>query len=502
VTVTTTQPPIFPPGQPTTPGAANPQGADRPPAEGAGDLFDYRLVRDVVGFVIRSTWRHRLLASVCAVSVLLAAASTLWLLPRRWQVQTRLLAQKNPVMWTLSNPGLPRPYDWDTPSRAARETVLRRDNLVALCRQTGFVDKYLASRAPAVVAWHWVRDLVGPPKTREMLLDDLVDTLHDRLWVEVASEGLVTITFEWSNRDIAYQMVQAALDNFLEVRHTQELAMVGETISIIELHASKLQRQIDEGVDTLRSKEALYRRTGTPLPRRVASPARPRPVDDDVARLKGLLIAKRRALSDLEEFRQRRAEELQAQLSKLQATYADQHPDVVSARQNLEALSGPSPQINALHDEVLALEKEIVRRGGQVGDQLRESVPLAITESELSFSLPSQEQEDPRLEYERGQLRLLLRQYTSLLERIQGARMELDTVKAAFKYRYTVITPPQLPKKPFRPNPLLVLVAGLIGGVSFGVFAAVLVDLRSGRILERWQIERGLGIPVLAEPKA
>jgi uncharacterized protein involved in exopolysaccharide biosynthesis len=223
--------------------------------------------------------------------------------------------------------------------------------------------------------------------------------------------------------------------------------------------------------------------------------------DDDLARLQALLVVKRRAMSDLEEFRQRRTDELQAQLDKLLGIYADQHPEVVSARQNLEALSGPSPQLNTIHDEVLELEKDIVRRGGHVGDQLRDPVAPAAAEGELAIAPQGREQDDPRLEYERGQLRLLLRQYTGMLERIEGARMELDTVKAAFKYRYTIITPPLMPKKPFRPNPVVLLAAGVLGGLCFGVFAAAVVDLRSGKILERWQIERRLGVPVLAEPR-
>jgi len=482
-----------------TPGHGHASGGPPPAREGEADLFDYRLLRDAAAFLVRATLRHRALASLCFLAVLAAAVTSLWVLPKRWQVQARLLAQRNPVMWTLSNPGLPRPFDWDAPARAARETVLRRDNLVALCRQTNFVEKYLAKRPPAVRAWHWVRDLVGEPKSKERLLDDLVDTLQTRLWVEVGNEATVTITFEWSDPEIAYQMVQAAVENFLEVRHAQEAAIVGETISILEVHASRLQRQIDDGVETLRDKEKLYRRTPSPLARRVIVP-RPRVADDDeVARLKALLTAKRRALADLEEFRQRRTDELNNQLVKLQAIYADQHPEVVSARQNIEALSGPSPQINTLHDEVLELEREVTRRGGHVGAEQREVILPQVTESDLAPP-SSSEAEDPRLEYERGQLRLLLRQYTGMLERIESARMELDTVKAAFKYRYSIITPPLMPKKPLKPNPILVLAAGLLGGLAFAVFAAVAVDLRSGKVLERWQIERVLGVPVLAEP--
>jgi uncharacterized protein involved in exopolysaccharide biosynthesis len=498
VTVTSTPEQPSRPTRPPVP--APPPDPSTGPRDTSADLFDYALLRDWARFLVRAVLRHRVVAAACLAVVLGAAISSLWLLPRRWQVQARLLAQRNPVMWTLSNPGMPRPFDWDAPARAARETVLRRDNLVALARQTDFVNRYLARRAPAVRAWHWVREVFTGPRSQDRLLEDLVDTLQNRLWVTVGAEGTVTITFEWSDPEIAYLMVEAAVENFLEVRHAQEVAIVGETISILEVHASRLQRQIDEGVEKLREKEKLYKKAS-------ARPTRPVPArrsrtanDDEVARLKALLAAKRRALSDLVEFRQRKLEELQAQLLKLEAVYADQHPDVVSTNQNIESLKAPSPQINELDAEVLDLEREVVRRGGQVGDVPRITPMAAMTEGELlgPFGSP-REDEDPRLEYERGQLRLLLRQYTGMLERIEGAQMEIDTVKAAFKYRYTIITPPLMPRKPLKPNPLVVLAAGVLGGVLFAVFAAVVIDLRSGRVVERWQLERSLGLPVLAE---
>jgi capsular polysaccharide biosynthesis protein len=49
------------------------------------------------------------------------------------------------------------------------------------------------------------------------------------------------------------------------------------------------------------------------------------------------------------------------------------------------------------------------------------------------------------------------------------------------------------PKKP------LVYGGAAIMGLLLGVFAAVILDIRTGRILERWQLSRQLGLPVLAE---
>jgi capsular polysaccharide biosynthesis protein len=56
-----------------------------------------------------------------------------------------------------------------------------------------------------------------------------------------------------------------------------------------------------------------------------------------------------------------------------------------------------------------------------------------------------------------------------------------------------------MPKGPLKPFGLILVVAGLLGGVVFAFFAAAVADLRSGRVIERWQIERELGVTILTK---
>ncbi len=86
-----------------------------------------------------------------------------------------------------------------------------------------------------------------------------------------------------------------------------------------------------------------------------------------------------------------------------------------------------------------------------------------------------------------------------LLDRIDSARIELDTARAAFKYRYAVLRPPILPSAPAKPKLPLLAIGALLAAAGLSVIAAVLADLRSGRLLETWQVERLLGLPVLGE---
>jgi uncharacterized protein involved in exopolysaccharide biosynthesis len=100
--------------------------------------------------------------------------------------------------------------------------------------------------------------------------------------------------------------------------------------------------------------------------------------------------------------------------------------------------------------------------------------------------------------YARARLRDAIEKYSTLRAQIETTQIDFDTAEAAFKYRYSVIDPPLFPKGPSKPNASLLVVAGLLGGLAVAIFAAVAADLRSGRFIERWQVERALSLPTLA----
>ena len=112
---------------------------------------------------------------------------------------------------------------------------------------------------------------------------------------------------------------------------------------------------------------------------------------------------------------------------------------------------------------------------------------------------PGEPVEDIRAEYARTRLRFAMEKYDNLMERIDNSRIELDTARAAFKYRYSVLRPATLPRIPVKPNVPMVLAAGMFMALALGTVAAALADLGSGRVLERWQVERNLGLEVLGQ---
>ena len=216
-----------------------------------------------------------------------------------------------------------------------------------------------------------------------------------------------------------------------------------------------------------------------------------------LAEVKVMLEAKRRAINELEEFRNRRLLDLQTQLAQQRAVYADAHPAIVTLLQSINALQEPSPQLLALRKEERDLQTEYERLSAR-----RVEGSAAVAKARTRDPSPTrtgEKREDLNSEYARTRLRFAMEKYDVLMERIESAQIELDTARAAFKYRYSIVRPPTFPRGPVKPKVRLVLAAGLYAALALGTLAAALADLWSGKVLEVWQMERGLGLPVLGQ---
>jgi hypothetical protein len=323
----------------------------------------------------------------------------------------------------------------------------------------------------------------------------------------------VAIAIDWPDARMAYQLVDTAQRNFLEARHIAEVSSISEAISILEGRASSLREEIEADVTEVEeARKDLERRRPKPVIKVTPPPVSPsvssakRRQDEDLAQLRMMLESKNRAIADLEELRRRQLGELQAKLTEAKATYSDAHPVVIEIQQRIDSLESQedSVQLSTLREEKKALEKEAIRRGALRPDEVTESPGgrlshrLQVEPSQLARATTAELEEAP-IEQAKGNLRYALAKYHSVLDRIDAAQMEMDSARAAFKYRYSILMPAEVPRNPVKPNVPFLLLASAIGGIVLAILLAGVLDLRSGLVLERWQIERQLDLPVLGE---
>jgi uncharacterized protein involved in exopolysaccharide biosynthesis len=494
------------------------------------DRRDRQRARNYASFVLGSLRRHRPLVAAVFVSILGATIGSFFAFPKTYHVEAKALAQPTSALTVRGDgPGA------DSLTRAAADTVLRQENLVALIQQTDLLRYTMEHRAPVQRARDAVMRFLRTREDSEAdQLDALVRRLETKLVVWTSDGGstvggtTVTIAIDWPDGPMACRLVDAAQRAFLDARYAREITALSESIDILRRHTTSLKADIDDavgGIETMRTATTDSPKTdvSSPVPSArprilsVRRPVAPHPEgpDAELQQLKLELQAKTKAIDELEDLRRRRLSDLQARLAEARAIYTENHPTIVDLKQSIVAISVESAQVTGLRQEAASLKAECDSKvasasgvptplvawttplPGPVGSAA--STPPQLPNDVLRIALDLREDRDPAMVYARAQLRDAMDKYAALRNQIQAAQIDLETAQAAFKYRYTVVTPARLPRSPTVPNVPLVTLAAFIAAILCGLLLAVLVDVRRGRLLERWQIERLLDRPILGE---
>jgi len=471
--------------------------------EGANaDLFDYARLRDYLGFAVSSVRRHLKLVGVVFSMMLLFGYLAVLVLPKTYHSEIKIQAQRNQVISTVT--GLDRPLDtFDSPTRAASDTVLRTDNLVSLVRKTKLVGTWDANRAPVQKLKDSLIRMIRKPMTDQQKEDVLVGTLEKKINVAVLDET-VTIEVDWWDAATAYKLTVAAYENFLEARQFIEVSAISEAIGILENRLDEERDKVNASVDKVMQLRAKAAPKGVAAaPRAVVRRAAP-VADPEIQRLRDSLQAKQRAIAEMDDARRRAITALETKMTSLQEVYSEFHPEVVDLRDTIrQQRASEPPQLVAAKQEYRAMEEEYQRRGGpalEAQKGVTHLVNSALPVEALRLA-QTDEVEQPETEQAKNELRYAVGRYSSLAERIDSAKLGRDTQRAAFRYRYGVLRPAGIPLSPSKPNAALLIVAAALVGVLLGIGGALITDLRSRRIYQRWQVERLLGMTVLAEVK-
>jgi uncharacterized protein involved in exopolysaccharide biosynthesis len=458
-------------------------GSQAPQLDWPGDDDSAQTARGVTPFhwlqlALGAVRRRKALAAIVFLAGAVASAAYFATRTPVYRVEAKIFAQRPQAL-----PSVVRPLFDDAPGKSAWELVHRRDNLLSIIRQANLAPATATGgRGPSRESVRqWLsRSLAKRKRTAGVEkgpLEGLVLALDSTLVVS-SQEGTIDIRIDWPDPQQAYAIVQAATQNFLEARHLQEITAIEEVMSVLQGSAAALHKQLEAMVQDSEKR---------PVHRQMS--ARPRQASAELVRLQGVLQAKQRALQDVEDFRQRRLAELHSQLDQVRNTFSDAHPTVIALRQQIESFSHDSGQLESLRAQEAEARNQYVRRAEQ------EDVALSAASTSPAFEVPAEQpKEDQRIR----DLRLQVEQLDA---RVNAAQVERDAARAAFKFRYNVVWPPQVPTDPYAPNPIKILGAGLIASLALALATAAAPDVLSGRVFERWQVERALDLPVLAETR-
>jgi uncharacterized protein involved in exopolysaccharide biosynthesis len=504
-------------------------GTDQNPATAAEpEGVDLEQVREMVGFALRATRRRLKLASiafVCVAGLGLAIATTM---PRTYGAQVKLLAQRSSAIHALTSLS-PQMENVDNPTKNVAAMITRRDNLVALVKEADLVRRGEETRsAPLKLKDRVLAALFGPTSEEDKHLG-IVLSLEKRLEVTTDEPtSTVTIAVDWSDPRIAYDLVTLVQKNFLEARYDSDVAVINESIDVLEEHARNELAHVDNALAEYQkvlaqravtpgtAAQVRIRALATSTSRTGAGVLSAPPVDPELAKA---LEAKRIQIRTLEEVHRQAVESLRQQLAQTELTLTPMHPSVIALRQRVETLSQPSPELTQLKSEERALMSQIVPPTVSP----REASTATSTSPAASATPPSRIavandvdvdtqalgagvplpanalDRDGPLQLAQSRLASAIRAYSDAVGRTDAARVELDITRTAYKHRYIVVTPAERPKKPKKATTQIIGVGSVVGATLLALLLATLADLSSGAILESWQIRRRLKIDLLAE---
>jgi hypothetical protein len=308
----------------------------------------------------------------------------------------------------------------------------------------------------------------------------------------------VTIGIDWPDPSMAYRLVEIAQQNFLEARHAAEVSAIAESIAILEQNVAESRTSVQS---LLAAPQETRLPTAIESVRIVAAPPRPDAARARKDRLRILADANRRTIEDLEEFRRKRLGELQVKLAEQKTVYAPAHPMIAATEQSILALSQESSQVLQLRREEQELRAQ--SSDGDGAGSTPEAGAVRLRGEQMGrpgagAGERRQETESQRNATEQ-RMRIAIGKFEDLLDRLSEARIELEATRAAFKFRYSVVEPPTVPKRRTRPKVPVFLAGSLLGALLLAVSSAAVAELRRGRILRSWQVERLVGVPVVGE---
>lgn len=451
------------------------------------------------------------LVSGVALSVL---ASVYW--PRTFACTTVLMPASSGVL-----------DGRDTPNAlaGASDLILRHENLEALIRDVGLIEKFSSRRAPLLRLKDRLSVALSGPMPRTIQLASLVGMLESK--IDVSTEkGDLTIKVSWSDAQTSAELAAAARDSFIKARHTSEFSAFEEKMAIVNGHAEKLREEVGVLADQLKgirdkrldeanalrkeaAKNANAARSAAAklemvyvAPRPKATPIAP---DTQTPELKDRLQALNGKVAAAEAEREQRLLAAQGKLDDLKLKLTPSHPEVIAQEQRVAMLQQTPSELALMRAEAKDLEAELRQRQGlsAIGSNLGEGVTRGGRTSSAAGELLSpdvadlldRDNLDPALT---AQLSSTVVRYASLRDELLNTRIQLDTAQAAFNHRYQIIVPAEAPNKPEKPKVGVIIGAGLFLSLLLAFALPIAAELRQGVIVERWQVQ-DLQLPVLAE---
>lgn len=452
-----------------------------------GLLFQPGEVGDYLGFATGAFGRHWLLCTGIVGAFVVASLIALTAMPRKYHVEAHLLVHPSE-----NAPGTVRSYTGDGGglSQSAAEVAITQQARLTDVRELNLVQTYEQHRTWASRLMQRLRATLSGQPTEADREAALVGMLGTALTIEPHGQEVV-ISADWNDPQTAFALVERAQKRLLDARKDAEFTALTERVKVLDAQVKDADAQLGTTVaDISKALQAVKKGSKASTVRGMQADGKFGALPDPtLAQLRMELVAKRKQIAELEDVRQKRLADLNAKYAEQKITYAEGHPMLAELRAQISALSQPSHDTVSLRDQEQQLLSQFVAAGGKDNELVTDSGPVWPVELQ---------EENVDATYGKARLSMQLSGLQSLRAQLTDARLQLAAAEASFAARYQVLTAPEVPRTASS-RPLVIALAAMLGSLLVAAFAAMGTDLRRGKVLEAWQLQRSLELPVLSE---
>lgn len=461
----------------------------------------------LVSYVL-GVWRHRWLALATAWVLALTGWAYVWQMPESYVATARMHVDTNSVLRPLMR-GLTITPDIDQRIQMMSQTLLSRPNMERLARMTDL-------------------DLGA---TTEVEKEALIKRMQESIGLSGSrgNTSLYTISVTDPDRETARRVAQALITVFIENSMSDKREDSSDAQSFLQQQIAESEQRLVEAERRL----AMFKQQNVDV--------LPGGGGDYYSRLQETRGALQQAQLQLREVENRRRElqrqiegedpvfiaggstgtaqspldarvqSLQLQMDGLLARYTAKHPEVVRLRGLIEELEAErqaeyarmreqpgasfsglasSPVYQGMRSMLAQTEAEAAELRVRVAEFERRADELAAKVNQI-----------PEVEAELKQLNrdydVIARQHQQMLERRESARLSGDVESTGGEVSFRVIDPPFVPRKPSKPNKLLLNAGVLIVALGAGVGVALLLTLVHPIVTDARMLAHSTGLPLL-----
>ncbi len=327
-----------------------------------------------------------------------------------------------------------------------------------------------------------VQELQLYPRDRaNSQFSDIVEKMRKAIVIEPVSAQIqqqsatiaFSMSFDYTDAEIARNVTQRLVERVLEVDSTRSAENAEDKVRFLKQQADQTQTKmaaVQQEIAAIKGRNgSVLSSTGTTF-----MDASPASYDGQIAALERdrSQMRAQRETAQSSATRDPIVAAAEAQLAALRATYAEQHPDVVLARQRLaEAKELAARTVKNLPLDVLG--EQIAQLDRQIAD-LRAARGRAVAQTTNVLSAQSRA---PLVQEQVAQLQsgltVLDAQYTDTASKLREATSALELENQQKGDRLALVDPPVAEKDPVFPNRPLVMGLAAALGVLLGVGLAV-----------------------------